>query len=90
MKINERLLWDYSFSEEERQKEPFRRWYVNRVLTRGGIHDIQGIGLKAIHDLFPALHLPPKIRRFWEWFFSLPDTQSRYGHFNAAPKDIHP
>lgn len=90
MKINEKLIWDYDFSQEERQGEFFRKWYLARVLSRGGIADIRSVGLEAIRDSLPQLFLPRKIRLFWEWFFSLPEVQRRYGHPDPPPKKLHP
>ena len=90
MRINEKLIWDYEFSEKERQEEFFRRWYITRVLTRGGIRDIRSIGLRTIQDYLPRLFLPRKIRTFWDWFFSLPELRSRYGDLDVPSKAIHP
>jgi hypothetical protein len=89
VEINPKLIWDYDFSQEDLSSEYFREWYIARVLTRGGIQDIRRIGLQTIHDYFPRLFLPKKIRTFWEWFFSLPDIQSQYGHFNPPPGNFY-
>jgi len=78
--VNPDLIWDYDLpAEEEQQSESFRRWYVARVLTRGRAEDIRAIGLHIVHAYLPQLTLPDKIRRFWEWYFSLPDVRRRYG-----------
>lgn len=90
MKINEKLIWDYEFNAKERQRDPFRRWYLVRVLTHGGIDDIRAVGLKIIHDELPRLFLPKKILGFWQWFFSLPEIKSRYGNLDSPPKNLHP
>ena len=42
MKINEKLIWDYKFSEAER---------------RGGIEDIRCVGLDVIHNYLPQVSL---------------------------------
>lgn len=78
-------MWDYRFSEAERKQEFFRQWYVTRVLTRGGIKDVRGVGLQTVHDDLPRLFLPKKIHAFWEWFFSLPEIRKRYGHLDTLP-----
>ena len=70
MKINRHLIWDYSFTPEEEKTESFQRWYISRVLQRGGIEDIQGIGLPAIERFLPQLSLPRDIRDFWDWVLS--------------------
>jgi hypothetical protein len=41
--------------------------------------DIRDLGLGTIHSYLPHLVLPAKVRRFWEWYFSLPDVKARYG-----------
>lgn len=89
MKINEKLIWDYEFSEEERRGEYFRKWYVARVLTRGGMEDIREVGLQVLHDYLPSLFLPKKILNFWNWFFSLPEIKRQYGDFNPPPETFH-
>ncbi|HDQ72079.1 MAG TPA: hypothetical protein ENN19_08275 [Chloroflexi bacterium] len=77
--INPDLVWDYDIPPDEQQSEAFRRWYVGRVLTRGGADDIQEISLATIHAYLPHISLPSRIRRFWEWYFSLADVRERLG-----------
>jgi hypothetical protein len=77
--INPDLVWDYDVPPENEQSEAFRRWYIARVLTRGRVEDIKAVGLERIFHYLPSLNLPPKIRRFWEWYFSLPEARQRYG-----------
>lgn len=74
MEINRDLLWDYS-AEVTEDDEGFRRWYVARVLTRGGIEDVQALGLHAIRDYLPKIVLPRHVRDFWEWFFRLAEAR---------------
>lgn len=69
MRINPYLIWDYTFTEEEQKSEFFKKWYIARVLQRGGAEDIRGIGMEAIHQYLPYLSLPKDIRNFWEWIF---------------------
>ena len=76
MKINQNLIWDYTFTEEEQQGEYFQKWYISRVLQRGGMEDIQNIGLPLIERHLSSLHLPRKIREFWSWVFE----QRAQGH----------
>ena len=83
MEINKQLIWDYEFNEKEREGESFRRWYITRALSRGRIRDVKDIGLDRIHSYLPHLFLPRKIRAFWEWFYSLPEIQKRYGYLDA-------
>jgi hypothetical protein len=73
------LVWDYDTPDAEHQDEAFRRWTVARVLTRGRSEDIRVIGLDTIHTYPRNLVLPPRIRRFWGWYFGLPDLRERHG-----------
>ena len=82
--VNPDLVWDYEIPDAEHQDEAFRRWYITRVLTRGRLDDIRAIGLPVIHTYLPHLVLPERIRRFWEWYFSLPDVRDRYGASDAS------
>lgn len=66
MKINPALVWDYPVPAKP--DEAFRRWYVARVLVRGGDRDIRGLGLPTIRRYFSVLNLPLSIRSFWAWY----------------------
>ena len=77
--INPDLVWDYEIPDEKDQDDAFRRWYIARVLTRGRMKDIQDLGLGTIYADLPHLVLPSRVRRFWEWYFSLPDTRIYHG-----------
>ena len=79
LSINPDLVWDYRIPDEGPQDEAFRRWYIARVLTRGRMEDVRDLGLPTIHAYLPDLVLPTRIRRFWEWYLSLPDVRVRYG-----------
>lgn len=84
--LNEKLIWDYDIPADAQENEAFRRWYVTRVLSRGGDADLRAIGLQTIHDYLPHLVLPREIRDFWEWYFSQPHVQARYGNLNSVPE----
>lgn len=71
VQINRRLVWDYP-ADAAPDDEGFRRWYIARVLTRGGIDDVRAIGLDTIRESLPEIVIPRRIRQFWEWFFELP------------------
>jgi hypothetical protein len=68
VKANRHLIWDYPADLRE-DDEDFRRWYVARVLTRGGIDDVRALGLETIREYLPKIVLPRRIREFWDWFF---------------------
>jgi hypothetical protein len=82
--VNPDLVWDYEIPPENEQSEAFRRWYIARVLTRGRADDLKAIGLKTIYRYFSSLNLPGEIRRFWEWYFSLPEIRETYGDTNPT------
>jgi hypothetical protein len=82
--VNPNLVWDYDIPPEGQQSEAFRRWYIGRVLTRGRAEDVRAIGLRTIYIYLPQLVLPAEIRRFWEWYFSLPEVKKRYAYPVAA------
>lgn len=69
MQINPYLIWDYSFTPAEYEQESFKRWYIARVLMRGGLEEIRGVGIDKIQRYLPLLNLPSRIREFWEWYF---------------------
>ena len=79
LSINPDLVWDYEIPDNEYQDEAFRQWYVARVLTRGRLEDIRELGLPTIYAYLPHLVLPDRVRRFWDWYFSLPDVRVRHG-----------
>jgi len=80
--INKKLVWDTDIPPNAQTNEPFRTWYVKRVLTHGTAADIRAIGLETIHQYLPRLHLPPDIREFWHWYFNDPSAKERYGHLD--------
>lgn len=69
IKINEGLLWDYEFSEEQYKTKEFFTWYLSRVLNNGNSNDLKTIPLNIIKKNLQNLNLSKKIRDFWEWFF---------------------
>lgn len=76
--VNPALVWDYEIPSEENQTDGFRKWYLARVLTRGNSADLRAIGLETIYLSLPGLNLPTEVRRFWEWYFSLPEVKAHY------------
>ena len=69
MKINPNLIWDYAIPSKKNQDEAFRRWYIARVLVRGGVKDIRALGVRTIRHYLPRVSVPARIRAFWEWYF---------------------
>lgn len=77
--VNPNLVWDYEIPAEDEQTEAFRKWYLARVLSRGNAADLREIGFEIVYKYFPRLNLPVKIRKFWEWYFNLPEVKAQYG-----------
>lgn len=69
--INKNLIWDYKFSPNEYKTEEFKRWYIARVLTRGGISDLRSLGINTIKEYLPKIFLPRMTKEFWEYFLGL-------------------
>ena len=76
--INAALVWDYDIPDQGEQTPGFRRWYLSRVLMRGSLEDLRTVGLDMIHSYLGELNLSSDIRRFWEWYFNLPEVKKRY------------
>jgi hypothetical protein len=87
--VNPALVWDYEIPPAEEQTDAFRKWYLARVLTRGNSADLQAIGFETIYVSLPGLNLPPAIRRFWEWYFKLPEVKTRYESADSLPATDH-
>lgn len=67
--VNPKLIWDYSFSEDELKGETFLKWYLARVLNQGNSQDLRGISFSWIQRYLPSLNLAMGTRRFWERYF---------------------
>ena len=87
MKVNPRLIWDYHFEPKDYESEPFRRWYIGRVLCRGSMADVRDVGLTMVYRYLPSLALPTAIRELWDWYFSLPEVRPRYEHLDRKPDE---
>jgi hypothetical protein len=87
--VNPALVWDYEIPSTDEQTDAFRQWYLARVLTRGNSADLQAIGFETIYVSLPGLNLPPAIRRFWEWYFNLPEVKTRYESADSLSTTDH-
>jgi hypothetical protein len=74
--VNPKLMWDYSFSEEEFQTEAFFKWYLARVLNQGNRKDLRDISFSLIERYLPTLNISATTRRFWERYFK--EIRGRY------------
>ena len=75
MRINPQLIWDYEANQLDFSDTTVERWYVERVLTRGGIDDVRAVGLTRIRAHLPHLRLPPRVREFWDWYLPLENSR---------------
>ena len=88
--VNPALVWDYDIPDEKDQTDAFRRWYLARVLSRGSADDIRTIGFETIYAFLPELNLPIAIRRFWQWYFNLPDVRTHYEYTHPLSTSDNP
>ena len=85
MRINPELLWDAPL-DAVRDGETFRLWYVSRVLSRGGLPDLQALGLDEIRRGVAGATLPRAVREFWTWYLGLGDDD---GHPDGGAAHLH-
>lgn len=87
--VNPNLVWDYEIPVEEEQSESFRKWYLARVLSRGNAKDLREVGFETIYKYLPSLNLPTRIRKFWVWYFDLPEIKAKYESTNTLSTSNH-
>jgi len=85
MKINRNLIWDYDIPPSKNRDAYFKRWYIARVLTRGGPKDLRAIGKQTIRKYLPILDIPDRIRKFWEWYLESPPHERPARHSHTLP-----
>ncbi|MCK4453232.1 hypothetical protein KAT67_08715 [candidate division WOR-3 bacterium] len=67
--VNEKLIWDYDWSEQEYKTEKFFKWYLARVLSNGTAEDLKNIDFTLINKyLSNIIGIPRFVRSFWEWY----------------------
>ncbi|MCK4250462.1 hypothetical protein KAX97_03395 [candidate division WOR-3 bacterium] len=67
--VNEKLIWDYDWSEQEYKTEKFFKWYLARVLSNGTAKDLKNIDFTLINKyLGNIIGIPRFVRTFWEWY----------------------
>ena len=67
--VNEKLIWDYEWSENEYQTEGFFEWYLARVLNNGNSHDLKSIDFEIIREYLPKLNTASSTQQFWNRYF---------------------
>ena len=64
MNVNKLLLWDYDWKEEQYETEEFKCWYIARVLSRGTMEDVRGVGIQRIKEYLPKIQISKKVRDY--------------------------
>jgi len=73
--VNEKLIWDYEWKDEDYKTDRFFKWYLARVLSYGSKEDIRNIEFSIIKKYLDVLiGVPGRVKEFWEWYL----TKYRY------------
>ena len=84
MTVNKNLIWDYDWKETDYDTEEFKCWYIARVLSRGTMQDVRGVGIPLIKEYLPKITVPLRIREYWEFYFGRPFAIEKYGEYHDA------
>ena len=63
--VNEALIWDYEWKEEDYRTERFFKWYLARVLSNGTAKELKDIDFKIIGKYLKQLNISRAIAKFW-------------------------
>lgn len=85
--VNEDLIWDYDWKEEDYKTEKFFKWYLARVLSYGTAKDLKYIDFEVIRKYLPELNVPRRIFKFWARNLNLKE-ESIYGNPDRISKRI--
>ena len=67
--VNEELIWDYEWKEEDYETERFFKWYLARVLSNGTAKDLKFINFEIVaKHLDLLIGVPRRVRDFWKWY----------------------
>uniref|UniRef100_A0A7C4TI24 Uncharacterized protein n=1 Tax=candidate division WOR-3 bacterium TaxID=2052148 RepID=A0A7C4TI24_UNCW3 len=83
--VNENLIGDYDWSEEEYKTGKFFKWYLARVLSNGTAKDLKNIDFKIIKKYLKELNIPRRIARFWFHYFDIKE-EYKYGNIEQLAK----
>ena len=83
--VNEKLIWDYDWKEEDYKTERFFKWYLARVLTYGTAYDLQHIPFEIIKKYLPELNIPRRVAKFWFKYFNMKEDY-KYGNLEQLAK----
>ncbi len=84
--VNENLIWDYDWPEEEYKTENFFKWYLARVLSNGTAKDLKNIDFDIIKKYLKELNIPRQIARFWFHYFGIKE-EYKYGNIERLAKN---
>lgn len=71
--VNEALIWDYHWKEEDYKTERFLKWYLARVLSNGTAKDLKYVDFNIIAKYLKELNISRKIAKFWFYYLGIPE-----------------
>lgn len=77
--VNEKLIWDYDWSEQEYKTEKFFKWYLARVLSNGTAEDLKNIDFTLLKKYLGKLNIARRIARFWFHYLEI-NEKYKYGN----------
>jgi hypothetical protein len=86
--VNEALIWDYDWKEEDYKTERFFKWYLARVLSNGTAKELKYIDFKLIQKYIKELNIPRRIARFWFHYLGINEGY-KYGNIDRISKKFN-
>lgn len=83
--VNENLIWDYEWKDEDCGTELFFKWYLARVLSNGTAKDLKHIEFKVIGKYLRELNIPRVIAKFWFHYLGIRE-EYKYGNIDRFPE----
>lgn len=77
--VNEALIWDYEWKEEDYRTERFFKWYLARVLSNGTAKELKNVDFKIIGKYLKQLNISRTIAKFWFRCLGI-KAEYRYGN----------
>ncbi len=70
--VNEKLLWDYDWSETDYKTDKFFKWYLARVLSNGTANDLRKTDFGLIKKYLNRLiGISRSTKCFWMWYLGM-------------------
>lgn len=80
-------FWDYNFSERQllqklaKGTKEEKAWIIGRILENLPFNSIwKYVTIKQVKEIFPYLHLRPKLKQIWHYTLSLWDRYEKNSH----------